>query len=306
VVAVSLKNTGRVVGVKAKGPSGAVHVKATRGVVLASGGFARNKQMMKSYFPLQADAVPVVAPGLTGDGILMAAKVGAPIVDTGTVELPPSLPALEVVRGERALMFSSAYFLYKHPCVFVNDTGKRFCNETAYYQVLSPQILKEKAAFVIFDERVRKEGGGGIGFGFSKDLSTEVQNGWLKQAPTVGELARALGLEPAVVEQTVLQFNTIAKEGKDPAFGRSKAIGTIESAPFYGGKLTVTVVESFGGVRINTKTEVLDAYNTPIPGLYAGGAVAATMRAYAGSGAFLNTCFVLGRIAGKNCGTATA
>lgn len=159
---------------------------------------------------------------------------------------------------------------------------------------------------MIFDERVRKEGGGGIGFGFSADLSTEVQNGWLKQAPTIGELAKALGLEPAAVEETVRQFNANAKEGKDPAFGRKKAMGTIEAAPFYGGKLTVTVVESFGGVRINTKAEVLDAYGKPIPGLYAGGAVAATMRAYAGSGAFLNTCFVLGRIAGKNCAAAKA
>jgi fumarate reductase flavoprotein subunit len=297
---------GGVIGAKAKGTGGNIHIRAKRGVVLGSGGFARNKEMVKSYFPLQISAVPVVAPGLTGDGILMAGKIGAPIVDTGTVELPPSLPALEVVPGEKAIMFSSAYFLYKYPAIFVNETGKRFCNETAYYQVVSPQILKEKSAYVIFDERVREEGGGGIGFGFSSDLSTEIKNGWLKQAPTIGELAKDMGIDPSAVEETVLQFNKNIKEGKDPAFGRSKAMGTIDFPPFCGGKLTVTVVESFGGLRVNTKAEVMDTHNKPIPGLYAGGAVAATMRAYAGSGAFLNTCFVLGRLAGKNCATAKA
>jgi len=301
-----LDGTGRLVGVQAKGQRGTLHIRAKRGVVLASGGFARNKEMVKSYFPLQRTAVPVVAPGLTGDGIMMAAKLGSPIVDTGTVELPPSLPALEVTPGEKALMFSSAYFLYKHPAIFVNETGRRFCNETAYYQVVSPQILREKSAYVIFDDRVRKEAGGGIGFGFSPDLGAEIQQGWLKQAPTLGELATALGLSGAALEETVTQFNASVKAGKDPAFGRSKAMGSVEAAPFYGGKLTVTVVESFGGLRVNTSAQVLDVYHQPIPRLYAGGAVAATMRAYAGSGAFLATCFVLGRIAGKNCAAEKA
>ena len=298
--------SGSVIGVKAKAADKTIHVKANRGVVLGSGGFARNPEMVKSYFPLQVSAVPVVAPGLTGDGIRMASKIGSPIVDTGTVELPPSLAALEVVPGKKALMFSSAYFLYKYPAIFVNEKGKRFCDESAYYQITSPKILKEKSAYVIFDDRVRKEGGGGIGFGLSADLSTEIKNGWLKEAPTVGELAKAMELDPASVEEEVLRFNTHMKEGKDPDFGRSKAMGTIEAAPFYGGKLTVAVVETFGGVRVNTEAQVLDVYNEPVPKLYAGGAVAATMRAYAGSGAFLATCFVLGRIAGKNAAAEKA
>lgn len=296
----------RVIGVKARGAKGSINIKANRGVVLACGGFARNKDMVKSYFPLQINAVPVAAPGNTGDGMLMASKVGSPIVDTGTLELPVSICALEIVQGQRAIMFSSAYFTYKWPAIFVNQTGKRFCNETAFYQITSPQILQQKEAYVIFDERVRKEGGGGIGFGFSPDLSAEIKNGWLKQAQTPAELATGLGLEPAAVEQTLRRFNENMKQGSDPDFGRSKAMGTIEALPLYGGKLTATVLESFGGVRINPRAEVLDAFGEPISGLYAGGAVAATMRAYAGSGAFLNTCFVLGRTAGKNCAGAKA
>jgi flavocytochrome c len=292
--------SGNVIGVTVKGRGGQIHIKAKRGVVLSSGGFTRNKEMVNSYFPLQLSAVPVTAPGLTGDGIMMAEKIGSPIVDTGTLELPPSLPALEIVPGEKANMLSSGYFLYKYPAIFINDKGRRFCNETDYYQIVSPQILTQKSAFIIFDQNVRNKAGGNIGYGFSDDLSREIKEGWLKQASSIGELAKALTLESSTVEKTVSEFNKKAREGKDPDFGRKKAMEPIETPPFYGGNLTVTVVESFGGLRIDSKAQVLDVYNEPIPGLYAGGATAASMRAYAGSGAFLVMGFVFGRIAGKN------
>jgi len=291
---------GEVVGVQARRKGKVVNVKAVKGVVIATGGFTRNNEMVTSYFPLQRTAVPVTAPGLTGDGILMAEKIGSPIVDTGTVELPPSLPALEITPGKKAIMFSSGYFLYKHPCIFVNETGKRFCNETAYYQVVSPLLLRQKSAFIIFDDKVKKTVGAAMGYGFSEDLKSEIAGGYLKQAPTVGELAKLLGIDAANLEKTVSDFNTNVGSGKDPEFGRKKALGALSTAPFYGGKLTVAVVESFGGLKINTKSQVLDAFNEPIPRLYAGGAVTACLRAYPASGAFLVNCFVFGRIAGKN------
>lgn len=291
---------GEVIGVQAKRKGKVVNVKATKGVVIASGGFTRNNEMVTSYFPLQRTAVPVTALGLTGDGILMAEKIGSPIVDTGTVELPPSLPALEITQGKKAIMFSSGYFLYKHPCIFVNEAGKRFCNETAYYQLVSPLLLRQKSAFIIFDDKTKKTVGAAMGYGFSEDLRSEIADGHLKQASTVGELARLLGIDATNLEKTVSDFNTNADSGKDPEFGRKKAMGAITTAPFYGGRLTVSVVESFGGLKINTKSQVLDAFNEPIPRLYAGGAVTACLRAYPASGAFLANCFVFGRIAGKN------
>lgn len=291
---------GDIIGVRASRRKKGLTIRAKRGVVLASGGFARNKEMVKSYFPAQMTAVPVVAPGLRGDGILMAAKIGSPIVDTGSVELPPSLPAFEVTRGEKAIMLSSAYFLYKFPSIFVNQAGKRFCNETAYYQMVSPLILQQKSSFVVFDDRVKREAGAGMGYGLSKDLAEEIKSGILKQTATVAELAAAIGVPAAGFEETVSSFNGNMKKGTDPDFGRSKGIGTIETPPFYAAKLTVAVVETFGGVRINTNAQVLDAFNEPVRRLYAGGATTAILRAYPGSGAFLVNCFVFGRIAGKN------
>ena len=291
---------GEVIGVMAKGKRGKIYLKANRAVVLASGGFARNKNLVKSYFPTQIRAVPVVALGLTGDGLLMAEKIGSPIVNTGTVELPPSLPALEITPEEKALMFSSAYFLYKYPIIFVNQSGKRFCDESGYYQALSPLVLKQKAAFVIFDDKVKKAAGGSIGYGFSQDLKDEIEKGYLKTAPTIAELAKIIGVDPGELAETVARFNGYSKTGADTEYGRKKALGVIETPPFYAGKITAAVVESFGGVWFNTRAQVLDSYGEPIPRLYAGGAVTACLRAYPGSGAFLINCFVFGRIAGKN------
>lgn len=77
------------------------------------------------------------------------------IVDTGTVE--PFHRFLHWKSHRKKIMFSSGYFLYKHPCIFVNEAGKRFCNETAYHQLVSPLLLRQKSAFIIFDDKTKKD-----------------------------------------------------------------------------------------------------------------------------------------------------
>ncbi len=294
-----MDDKGEIAGVQAKGKKGAMNIKAKKAVILASGGFARNKEMVKSYFPDQLTAVPFTASGTTGDGILMAGKVGAPIVDTGTTELPPSLPALEIVPAEKAVMFSSAYFLYKYPYIWVNEEGKRFCDESAYYQITSPFISRQKSAYIVFDDKVKTQVGAGMGFGFSKDLEKEIAEGILKKAATLEELGKLLKVNPEVLKASVEQFSANAKTGSDPEFKRAKGLGAIETGPFYGGKLTVAVVESLGGLRINVDGQVLDAYDDPIPRLYAAGAVTATLRGYPGSGASITRGLVMGRVTGQ-------
>lgn len=291
---------GEIVGILAKRKEETINIKAKRAIILTTGGFSQNKDLIKSYFPLLLKAVPFTAPGLTGDGLLMAQKIGAPIVDTGCLELPASLPALEVIPGKKALMFSSAYFLYKYPAIFVNKEGKRFCDESGYYQIIVPLILKEKIAWIIFDEVVKKELGGKIGYGFSSDLSNELASGVLMSASTITELAKKLEIDPSALEQTTNNFNENSLKGIDPEFGRKKALGPIKTPPFYGGKLTAANVDTFGGLKFNKNAQVLDPYGLPIPRLYAAGAVGTTVKAYPGSGTWLSFCFTFGRIAGKN------
>lgn len=294
-----MNEKGEVVGIRAKSKKGILNIKAKKAVILTSGGFARNKDMVKSYFPDQMTAVPFTAIGTTGDGIMMAGKVGAPIVDTGTTELPPSLPALEIVPAEKAVMFSSAYFLYKYPYLWVNEEGTRFCDESAYYQITSQLISRQKAAYIVFDDKVKTQIGAGMGFGFSKDLQKEIEEGTLKKAATLEELGKALKINPEIFKKSVEQFSANAKAGADPDFKRAKGLGAIETGPFYGGKLTVAVVESLGGLRINVNGQVLDSYNDTIPRLYAAGAVTATLRGYPGSGASITRGLVMGRVTGE-------
>ena len=294
-----LNQNGEVAGVQAKTKKGALNIKAKKAVILASGGFARNKAMVKSYFPDQMAAVPFTAIGHTGDGILMAEKVGAPIVDTGTTELPPSLPALEIVPAEKAVMFSSAYFLYKYPYIWVDEEGKRFCDESAYYQITAPFISRQKRAYIVFDDKVKTQVGAGMGFGFSKDLEKEIAEGILKKAATLEELGNALSVNPMALKASVEQFNANSKAGSDPDFKRAKGLGAIEMGPFYGGKLTVAVVESLGGLKIDVDGRILDPYDVPIPRLYGAGAVTATLRGYPGSGASITRGLVMGRVTGK-------
>ncbi len=300
-----LNQMGEVVGVKAKSGGGDSNIKAKRGVVLTTGGYARNRELIKSYFPALLGSVPWCGLGLTGDGLLMAEKIGAPIVNTGVIELPPILPALEVIPGQKALVPSFTYFLYKKPVIFINEKGERFCDETANYQSIGPAIVQQKASFMIFDDKVKKwhEANRGMGYGFSSDLSTEIKKGVLKKASTIGELAKLFNIDSSIIEETFEHFNRNVSRGIDPEFGRHRAVGALETPPFYGGKMTTCVVETLGGLAFNKRAQVLDAYGEPIPRLYAAGAVTATVRAYPGSGAFLTFAFVFGRIAGKQVAT---
>lgn len=295
-----VNDKGEVVGIQAKAKKAVLNIKVKKAVILASGGFARNKAMVKSYFPDQLTAVPFTSIGTTGDGILMAEKIGAPIVDTGTTELPPSLPALEIVPAEKAVMFSSAYFLYKYPYIWVDDQGKRFCDESAYYQITAPLISRQKRAYIVFDDKVKTQVGAAMGFGFSKNLEREIADGILKKGATLEELGKALNVDPATLKASVERFNANAKAGSDPDFKRAKGLGAIEAGPFYGGKLTVAVVESLGGLRIDTEGRIMDAFDAPVPRLYGAGAVTATLRGYPGSGASITRGLVMGRITGRN------
>jgi len=79
-----------------------------------------------------------------------------------------------------------------------------------------------------------------------------------------------------------------------------KALGPVKTPPYYAGNLCATMLRCYGGLKINTKAQVIDVFDKVIPRLYAAGAVTGTVYTYPGSGTLLNTCFVFGRIAGKN------
>jgi flavocytochrome c len=290
---------GAVIGVLAKEANGKkISIKAKKGVVIASGGIGRNKTLMKKYYPAYLKAAPVSGLGATGDGILMAQKLGAPML-TGATDPPDALPGIEIEKSKVVKMLSYATLFYKYPTVFVNEKAKRFIDETAYYQICNPILIRQKEAYVLFDKRAFVTGEM-IGYGFSKGLKSELETGAIKSAQTVPELAKLVGLNPEELAKTVETYNKNAAAGTDPEFGKKKALLPLDKPPYYIGKAGVSLVLCLCGLDVNKKTQVLDAYGEPIPRLYSVGEANWTFPVYVASGCMLVHCFVYGRVAGKN------
>ncbi|MDQ5988382.1 MAG: Urocanate reductase [Syntrophus sp. SKADARSKE-3] len=290
---------GEVLGVLAKDPNGKkVTVKAKRGVVIASGGIGRNKDLIKKYYPAYLKAAPVAGLGSTGDGILMAQKIGAPML-TGATDPPDALPGIEIEKGKVVRMLSYATLFYKYPTIFVNEKAKRFIDETAYYQICNPVLIRQKEAYVIFDKRAF-DAGETIGYGLSKGLKNELETGAIKTAQTIPALAKQVGLNPDELAKTVEMHNKNAAAGLDAEFDKKKALAPLDRPPYYIAKAGVSLVLCLAGLAVNKNTQVLDAFGEVIPRLYSVGEANWTFPVYVASGCMLSHCFVYGRVAGRN------
>lgn len=290
---------GEVIGILAQDKTGKkIYIQAKRGVVIASGGIARSKDLMKKYFPVHLKAAPVSGLGSTGDGILMAQQIGAPII-TGAIDPPDALPGIEIEEGSNVKMLSYPHLFYKYPTIMVNENGKRFMDETEYYMISNPRILRQKKAYIIFDKRVG-DAGETIGYGLSKGLKNELECGAIKSAQSIQELAKLVGLNPGDLLETVENHNRYAQAGVDEEFNKKKALVALDKPPYYICKAGVSLVLCLAGLCPNVKSQVTDPYGEPIPRLYSAGETNWVFAAYPASGALLVNCFVYGRVAGKN------
>ncbi len=249
---------GAVVGVKAEGKTVDYTIRA-QAVILATGGFGNNEDMIVQYRPDLKGTVTTSAPGITGDGILMAVEVGADLVDIDQIQLHPtveqgtSMLITESVRGDGAIL--------------VNQEGKRFTNELLTRDVVSAAELAQPGsyAYIIFDQRLRD----GL-----KAIEKDVSTGITVQADTIEGLAELIDVDPATLAETLANWNKYVADKNDPDFGRESGMDyDLSQAPYYAIKIAPGIHHTMGGVRINTATQVLDANGTPIPGLYAAGEV---------------------------------
>ena len=249
---------GAVVGVKAEGKTVDYTIRA-QAVILATGGFGNNEDMIVQYRPDLKGTVTTSAPGITGDGILMAVEVGADLVDIDQIQLHPtveqstSMLITESVRGDGAIL--------------VNQEGKRFTNELLTRDVVSAAELEQPGsyAYIIFDQHLRD----GL-----KAIEKYVSTGITVQADTIEGLAELIGVDPATLAETLKNWNQYVADQKDPEFGRESGMDAdLSQAPYYAIKIAPGIHHTMGGVRINTSTQVLDASGEPIPGLFAAGEV---------------------------------
>lgn len=285
---------GEIKGIIASGVNGqkiTVHAKA---VVLASGGFGANTKMLQqynTYWSNIADDIKTTnSYAMTGDGIVLGQSVGAGLTGMGFTQM---MPVADPITGE---LFSGLQVPPEN-FVIVNKQGQRFVNEFAGRDVLTKAALAEGGLFyLIADDEIKKTAANTS----QEKIDRQVADGTLFRADTLEELALKVGMEPAVLVDTVNKYNSYVEAGFDPEFHKDTFSLKVEKAPFYATPRQPAVHHTMGGLKIDTATRVLDDNNQPIKHLYAAGEVAGGI--HAGNrlgGNALADIFTFGRIAGQ-------
>ena len=253
-----LMEDGKAVGVKAEDAEHLYTVKA-KAVVLATGGFGANFELMASFDPSLANAVTTNHAGATGDGILMAEAIGAATVDMEQIQLHPT-----VIQSNGLLVSES---LRSHGAILVNAEGKRFVNDMDGRDVVSQAELKQTGAyaFIIFDQKLVDE------VALTKKF---IAGGYTMTGETYEELAKAMGMDEEAAQnfvQTMETWNASVAEGEDKEFGRKGVDQDLSVAPFYAIKIAPGIHHTMGGIKINTEAQVISTEGEVIPGLFACG-----------------------------------
>ena len=251
---------GSVTGVKVQNANGSTYSLKAKAVIIATGGFGANLEMVTSLQPSLKGFATLNHPGATGDAFGWMKVVGGATIQMANIQIHPTAEATnhilitEAVRGNGAIL--------------VNYESKRFCNEMDTRDVVSAAILKQTRceAFLIFDQGVRKS---------LASIETYANQHLLKEGNTLAELAEAIGIPVADLEATLKRYNAQQKAGVDEDFGRSatEMTAALETAPYYAVCVTPAIHHTMGGLSVNTNTQVLRTDGTPIPGLYAAGEV---------------------------------
>lgn len=275
---------GAVTGVKCTGATGnTVTVTATNGVVLATGGFARNVEMRVAaneetkLWPTLDESIPSTnASGITGDGIVMAEAVGANLVQMGNIQLLPlGDPETGSLSGNIEHSVESR--------IFVNEQGERFVNEGGRRDEMTLALFEQTntTMFIIMDSDTYPTGDELNNFG--ETINDLVAAGRAYKADTLEELAEQIGVPADALVATVEEYNRYCKggdlEGQTDSFGRtlfSDVEGVndgINDGPFYAAERVPTVHHTMGGVQIDTECHVINTDGEIIPGLFAAGEV---------------------------------
>ncbi len=285
---------GEIKGVIATGVNGqkiTVHAKA---VILASGGFGANTKMLKEYNTywshIDDDIKTTNSYAMTGDGILLGKTVGAALTGMGFTQM---MPVADPDTGE---LFSGVQVPPEN-YVIVNREGKRFVNEFSGRDVLTKAAIDQGGLFyLIADDEIKKTAANTS----QEKLDLQVEAGTLFRADTIEELAIRVGMNPAILRDTVDKYNSYVDQGFDPEFHKDTFHLKVEKAPFYATPRKPAVHHTMGGLKIDTNACVLDENDQPIKNLYAAGEVAGGI--HAGNrlgGNALTDIFTFGRIAGK-------
>ena len=279
-----------VIGVEAYRKGETIEFYANNGVVLASGGFGQNVEMRMYYNRnLTGELLCSNAPGATGDGIIMASKIGASLINMEYIELYPMGDSYD-----GGLRNSIPNVINKG--ILVNQQGQRFVREDGARDVLSQAILDQKGsyAYSIVDDDFEI---------FADDrsyLQGLVLMGYVEKANSIDELAQLIDIDADILINTIDQYNQSVALKSD-CLGRETLINAIDKPPFYANMKKPTIHHTLGGIEINEMAQVLNQDKQPINGLFAAGEVTGGIHgANRLGGNSFPDMIVFGRIAGKN------
>jgi succinate dehydrogenase/fumarate reductase flavoprotein subunit len=278
---------GDVIGVVAEGPDGEKIVIEAKKVILATGGFARNEDLLARFVPEAkgTSELTVAAAGSTGDGILMAEKVGAVLYEE------PWIIGMGIgtrIEGTGAIGMDWTK-------LYVNGEGKRFANEQMHYAIATNKIIEEDVVWVVLDSA---EANADIIASLEKAMPTDE----VAKAESFAELAEAMDVPVDNFVATVEEYNQGAKTGKDAMGKEPEHVVAVEKAPFYAVKAYPKTMGTFGGVKTDEHFRVLREDGSVINNLYAGGECANKIlynQVYI-SGSAVQFALTSGRIAGEH------
>ena len=287
----------RVVGVKAESATTDYTFNAKNGVIIASGGFGSNVQMRMKYNKDIDDSIlSTNTVGITGDGIVMAEKVGAKLEDMQFIQ---TYPTCDPISG--ALLYFGDVRL-AGGSILVNQEGKRFVEELQRRDVISMAIKSQPGSVAYqFCDQVQVDNSG-VAEHHKGEVEYLFNNKLLVKANTIKEAADFFGIDAKELEKTVDKYNEYAKNGKDLEFNkRGKLTPFDKNGPFYIMKAVPAVHHTMGGLKIDENARVINQNGEPIKGLYAAGEVTGDIHGTnrLGSDAIADIT-VFGKIAGKN------
>lgn len=284
----------RVVGAQVRDEDGKLrNFRARKGVVLATGGFANNPELVKRFHPYLAGMASLGSKLNTGDGILAALEIGANmIVETNGFGM--NMLFVGTHKGQ-----SLGLPMTEAPLIVVDKQGKRFENESRGYLAACHKMteLKIKVANWIFDDKTYQQFKDGC---LKPMFQTEVVNKY----DTIEALAKGEGIDIRQLKETIDLYNRDVGKGKDRILGRTVLLQTIDKPPFYAFECGPRIYTSYSGLEINKEGSVMDTRGKPIAGLYAAGDVTghlAYMCNLGGGGiSGISMATTYGRICGRN------
>lgn len=290
----------RVIGVVVE-RDGEEHTVLCDAVVVATGGFARDRELLDRVAPQMEHALLAGGPGNSGDGMVMAQALGAGVRDLPWIKGTYGIYA-EPHPGEDGTGILAVY----KGAIMVDVHGHRFVDESRPYKELGDASLAQEGGWTwqVLDARAMALTSDEVPI---YDFAGRLSAGMLEVADTVEELAERLGTDPGVLEESVRDYNARIAAGEPDARGRRHLVGgvghptPIDTPPYYAQRSGTVVLATYCGLTVDPSMRVLDVFGDPIQRLYAAGEVVGGLHG-AGymTGSSIGKAAIFGRIAGTH------